>query len=191
MINHKHKFIFIHISKTGGSSIETALNPNVPIDPKIAGTIGNTKLEGKHWTALEYSKKYPKEYKEYFTFSFVRNPWDRTVSHYEWKVFVGNLKLSFKEWITSPEFLNNSRLLYQSYLFDNNNLIVDFVGRFEKLQLDFNYVCDKIGIGYIKLPHANKIDRKHYTEYYDDETREIISEKYAKDIKYFGYQFSE
>ena len=101
---------------------------------------------------------------------------------------------NFAKWVKS-EYINRQYPCFPDqckYLMETNNeLLVDEVGKFENLQQDFNIICDKIGIQQQKLPHVNKTKHKHYTKYYDDETREIVAETYAKDIKYFDYYFGE
>ena len=187
MINHKHKFIFIHINKCGGTTIDTLFNG------EFAG----------HKKAFYYKELYPKEFNNYFKFAFVRNPWDRVVSFYhyqvkrKWDFYPFNETISFKKFV--KEWLRQMRrqtTLSTNSCYDwisdkNDDLLVDFIGRLENFQQDFNTICDKIGIPHQQLPYTNKTNHKHYTEYYDDETKEIVAKKYAKDIEYFGYEFGK
>ena len=83
-------------------------------------------------------------------------------------------------------------ILYPQYHFISDwhgKNTMDFIGKFENLQEDFNTLCDKIGIPERQLPHQNKSEHGYYSEYYNNETREIVEEKYAKDIDYFKYSF--
>ena len=143
------------------------------------------------------------KYEQYFKFAFVRNPWDRIVScwknksnpvhsqEYPHSCFVEATNKTFNEFIDllqGDAFGEDRHISPQVFFFPPD---LDFIGKFENLQEDFNIVCGKIGIPRHQLPHINKTEHKHYTEYYDDETRQIVAEKYAKDIEYFGYEFGE
>ena len=131
-----------------------------------------------------------------FTFTSVRNPYSRAVSMYKhpsWSS-VKNFE-DFCSSISKNEYPSGFAKWHSTtvseHIFDDNDLKVDFVLKLENLQEDFNIVCDKIGIHRQELPHKNKSQHKHYTEYYNEETKQIVAEKYAKDIEYFGYKFGE
>ena len=128
---------------------------------------------------------------KYFKFSFSRNPYDKLVSQYHFNRHKFGLKNStFKEYVKTwneGKKISTHPQLHLDYIDEK----LDFIGRFENFQQDFNTICDKIGIPHQQLPHKNKSKHKHYTEYYDDETKEIVAEKYAKDIEYFGYKFGD
>ena len=161
-------------------------------------------FDGKKWLQHASIKDFNNQ-KDYFKFAFVRNPWDRAVSDWVYLQEQADIKPTepLKNYLLEEGFfatinhLNNRDgredhfATQSSFIVENKDIAVDFVGKFENFQEDFNIVCDKIGIVQQKLPHENKTIRKHYTEYYDDETRQIVAEKYAKDIEYFGYKFGE
>ena len=67
---------------------------------------------------------------------------------------------------------------------------MDMIIKMENLKEEWPKVCERIGAD-LELPHVNKAKGKRYTEYYNDETREIVAKRYAKDIEYFGYQFED
>jgi len=206
MISDKCKYIFIHTPKCGGSSIEQVLLKNEynvsdeilnrkfwlnGLNSEIKNKLWIGNIEGvapapQHFTPEQYKHRFPQKYIKYFKFTFVRNPWSKAVS--EWKYFnkVLNFNLTLKQSLSSKyPFLDHN---LDQIIFARN---CDFVGRFENLQEDFDIICDKIGIPQQQLPHSNKTNHKHYTEYYDDETREIVAQKYAKDIEHFGYTFGK
>jgi len=203
MISHKHKFIFVHIPKNAGESMEICLG-GYEDKKKLWGEENGVVLQ--HLKACELQEKLGDQvFNDYFKFSFVRNPFSKCLSEYFWEKTYLNESLNFNDWVKLKlgDFINhsenNTKIMRQKhnleqykFIYDAlDNCLVDFVGRFENLQQDLNTICDKIGIPKQQLPHKNKSKHKHYTEYYDYETRQIVAEKYAKDIEYFNYEFGE
>jgi hypothetical protein len=208
IIDKKRKIIFVRHQKTASTTIINCLELAKNLPKKI---IKNTNFQkeykdfvksktgkqydGNHVPLYELKNIAPDVYEnqhEYFKFGFTRNPWDKVVSArhylirrgYKW---VQNMSLS--------QFLKRKNFDTFWLGLAMNTLDFcdgcDFIGKFENLQEDFNTICDKIGIPHQQLPHINKTNHKHYTEHYDDETKQIVAEKYAKDIEYFGYEFGE
>jgi len=186
MISHSHKFLFIQIPKTATSSIHSFLAPHMA--PHMVYDYNQISRHAKYSAAARY---YP-ESKNYFKFSFVRNPWDRLLSFYLFKK-TDRARIKIRDDLSLKDFIlagkGETGFNQKSYVdgFDEHCLI----GRFENLQGDFDKICDMLGIPKNKLPLKNATDHNHYTEYYDDETREIVAEKYARDIEYFGYKYGE
>ena len=180
-VSHKDKLVFIHIPKTGGTSISSALNLNPP-------------TQRRHLSYPSLKSKFKKDISKYFSFTFVRNPWDRVVSEFFWRkscVHLNTKKLSLEQFVYKIKDMKNPHLASQhSFIIDNQGKkLVDFIGRFEFLEKDFKTACNKANLSERKLPCKNKTKHRHYTEYYNNNTRDIIAEKYAKDIEYFNYKF--
>ena len=183
MILHKHKLIFIHIIKCGGTSVKRFF-----------------RSEAMHRRASFYNVN---KFNNYFKFAFVRNPWDKMVSQYFYIKSKGRYSKTFEEfideWKACPidrNILGKGAPIYyqpvQSPWLTNKSgdVIVDYVGRFESFQEDFNMVLEKIDYkGNRKLPHVNKTKHLHYSTYYNEETRRIVEEKFSQDIELFGYKF--
>ena len=202
MISHKHKFIFILLPKTGTTSIVDLFKGSQEqfIDCKL------TQTTEKHYDKLGDDEL------NYLKIATCRNPFSRVISM--WKFWNRILKKRKKPTTGFSYFVKNYAEMQKkiclifnkrekihfctcvdSVALSTDNLLsytdIDFWVKTENLQEDFNIICDKIGIPKQQLPHVNKTKHKHYTEYYDDETRELVVEKYAKDIEYFGYKFGE
>ena len=202
MILHQEKFIYSHIPKTGGRSVEAAFAfdpvPRVPIDDPFEVQVVEKETE-KHLPAVLLQRSFPDVFQSYFKAWHVRNSWDLVVSAYFWLKPGCNLRREFKEWVMNrfadtPTretniFIKPCQL---DWISDENGLvIVDFVGRFESLKTNFEYICETIGATGKTLPHLNKTNHLHYSRYYDDETKEYIAELYRIDIDYFRFKFEE
>jgi hypothetical protein len=137
------------------------------------------------------------QFESYFKFGFVRNPWDRVVSLYERNEAVQMKdKMAFEqfvEWIqySSATCIHSSPHRYQLDWFvdPNGTVLADFIGKFERLEQDWAIVAEKVRITG-QLPHRRANPRaRHYTEYYNARTRELIANKFRIDIEHFGYEF--
>ena len=189
LLSHKHKFIFIHVPKTGGTSIKAVLEPYA--DHKYGIPL---KHNGAKYWQNQLGKKM---WKKYFVFAFVRNPWDRMVSRRFYQKYV-NLNPEARErgekCKTLLEFLNLARskfVMNQSRYFRNhkNKYVVDFVGRFENLQGDFDIICEKTGLPQMVLPKLNTSPHGDYRQYYDEETKKVVEKACQDDIIRYGYEF--
>ena len=188
-VSDQQKYVWFRVAKTGTRSVLHFLNKNSKIK---SGFPPRQERRRKLWG---YGKTYKPRFDKYFKFTIARNPWDRLLSFYKNKLNTSIIKgsPSFNKFVHRLHKYNlktcNLHYRLQTQMFPLNK--IDYIVRFENLQEDFNIVCDKIGIPHKKLPHKNKTKHEHYTEYYDEETREIVAELYAKDIEYFGYEFGE
>jgi chondroitin 4-sulfotransferase 11 len=197
-ISERAKCIFVHIQKTGGVSVETVLWQH---EGGIGG--GRPERQGRqHMFATELRTMVrPDQWRDYYKFAFVRNPWDRLVSWYhmcmqapEPNAFARHIKdnaPTFEAFLTTTTTGIAQRTTYNQldYVADGNGeLIVDFVGRYERLRDDFAIVRARLGLAH-DLPHINRSAHADYREYYSDATREIVARRFARDIGYFGYAF--
>ena len=188
-ILHSAKIIFVHIPKTGGGTIEKTLgiygndnNGNLcPDHTLLYGKYKNKFLQ--HLTISQIKEINKKEFATYKKISFVRNPYDKIISEYLWRIQVyGKRKLEFKEYIIEEvvprknninkfvknfykdesfvPFLDAHYINQVDYLFLNKKLAVDEIGKFENFEDDFTRIFNKKPIN--TKVHKSKINYTYY-----------------------------
>lgn len=211
LISRRRRFIFIHVDKAAGTSIQDALRPfcepvsGVRLRRKIPllGPLARLPLLrdwvefGEHITAEDLRRCLPGPvWAGAFKFAFVRNPWARLVSRHQYLIAHPEnrhhrraVRLGFPAFVRD-EIRRNRRHSHQvGYLCDRSGSpLLDFVGRFEELGRDFGEVCRRIGVE-AALPHLNASVRGDYRSFYDAALREEVGRHFARDCELFGYDF--
>ena len=203
MTVYQSKYILVHIPKTSGQSINTAMNP---ADPRMKEIKLPDAPFHHHWTAGEIKRAFPKEFESYFKFAVVRHPLDRIVSEYSFYK-TGRMGNKFRYWgrslvptLTFSQFISDVkdhcwdhpehgiRCRYYpqvNYLYDGEgNLMVDKVFRFEDRQEIDDFIFKTSGKKVIK---RNRSTHDHYLSYYTRETLEVAQTLYKEDFDTFGY----
>jgi len=227
--------LYIHIPKTGGTSISSALssydNEVITQDHTIYksspkhGSTYNKVLNFQLSRAEHFRTVIGEEiYNNAWSVAIVRNPWDRYISNWKWltreSCKYNNYTKNSNSVITFETFVKESIRCYGTHksaydhqrwhirnqiehiVDSNGNIIVDHIGRFEKLQEEFDLICKKSNLD-LQLPHLNRVGHYsaepekskpisiHYSEYYNQELIDIVADRCKKDIDLFKYDYEE
>lgn len=201
-MSQKHKFIFVHIPKTAGNSIQTSLLQFTEDSINKKGFDGvmyhklgvnNQRVPsiGKHALLKTYAQHFNID--EYFKFVSVRNPWDRMLSWFffdlEEKEFTHNGFTQFIKRMDPPEL----EMFHSQYDFIcvNGEPKIDYVIKFENLKDDYKKLCEILKVPHISLfkLNASKNSRVNYKDYYNNENKSLVEKIFERDINYFNYEF--
>ena len=177
ILSNRHNFLFVHIAKTGGTSVRAALKAVQWKDPYYLAQFICSRLS--HATGHRIAAKLPRHarivcaqemlprefFDGLFKFAFVRNPWDLQVSSYHHlkrerpHLLQGHEGFeAFTRYKLDPQrpwqyHLDTAVTPMSDYLVDlHGNVLADFIGRYERLQDDWDQVCRRIGIATPVLP---------------------------------------
>ncbi|MES9943790.1 MAG: sulfotransferase family 2 domain-containing protein [Candidatus Thiodiazotropha sp.] len=216
LLSVKYNFLFVHIAKTGGTSVRAALQSLRWRDPWYYPMFLCSRLS--HLSGHRLGSKFPRHsriiaaremlpeafFNELFKFAIVRNPWDLQVSSYhhirrERPHLITHIDdfEQFIRWKLDPQrpyqyHIDTSIQSQLDYLVDlQGNILVDFIGHYETLADDFDEIIQRIGAKHLQLPHKRKATdrKKDYRSYYTDELAELVANHFFKDIETLGYSF--
>jgi len=184
LINKTQGWGFIHIPKTGGTSITKILELQA----------GTHRVTG-HDTIRRFENS-----KNFCIFTFVRNPFTRLASAYYHEFRKGEHNYSFEEFLKKPK-VNKVNNYTQTYFLNNGdkNINLCYVGKYENFNIDLKTILKKLNIKHGKIPHINRnpiYDRQpnlkqesYYKHLYTEEwMKDWVRERYKDDFKQFNYE---
>ena len=197
----EHNAVFIHVPKTAGTSVEVALDMQHRKNLFEFDPIQNNFKQ--HWPATQVRKRLgPEKYDEMFSFAFVRHPISRMLSEYHYlkrlgssfvlhqspDSFIKKIHDIWGMWEFYPREMRQ-HIRTQTFMLYNEEgkLMVDFVGKFENLQEDWQHVCDQLGISE-ELPFSQESANKDDWSEFSEESIATIRKLYADDFKNFDYE---
>jgi hypothetical protein len=208
-ISTSHRVIFMHVQRTGGTSVLSALRDlSLWVQPsrsRFNRLFSRLPLvrnpERIHFRAHDrlafVQRRLPPEiFQDYLKVAFVRNPYSWLTSTYctfrrgkthRHHPIVAAMS-GFPEYV-DWEIKRNKRHQHIFLLDRDGDIGIDFVGRFENLPAEFARLCHRIGIDAPALPHRNQNRFEDYKAFYDRETQEKVAEHWKRDIELLGYDF--
>ena len=202
LVSKSHDFLYIHVPRTGGTSIREALNPfstrpSKSRFNKVISGLGLRPWAHRHFPvhpSFESARSIlpGTVFSSLFKFSFVRNPWARLASDYVYKRenrdhrrHAETCRLGgFEAWLRQEAGRKRSSQLAML------GQDIDFLGRFENLQLDFETVCSRLGLG-ASLEHLNSAQKTpwEWRELYNSTCQQLVFDYWGKEIEDFDYAF--
>ena len=216
MISRAKNFIFVHVPKTAGNSVQNALFPYSEDERTVEGEQDGVERFGvvhpgtglwKHSSISDYQKALePAFFDAALKITILRNPWDRMISAYFYSIEQDAVRAG-RENDSALEFDEGGFREFISKRFGYRGLIcgrnpdgklrkidqhsIDVFLRFEHLQEDMDALADRLGIARVKLVQRNASRHRPYTSYYTDSLRDVVAERFARDIAYFGFKFGQ
>lgn len=206
IISHSSRYIFFAVPKTATHSVREVLRASkaeqdweqqvlfgeqsIPI-PQIAS------IKHGHITARQIKRVLPDvQWREYYKFAFVRNPYDRFVSvcaflNRENVAYRGNELAWMKAAMQRQQFLERVlvRPQWQQLCDENGDLAIDEIGRYETLQQSMTTIVQHLGLPEVGLKHRNASQHEGWRNYYDAELKGLVSDFYQRDLEIFDYNF--
>lgn len=206
IVSHLHRYIFVAMPKTGTHSVRQALREHLgPDDIEQVGLFVNKRFPYDDLAQIRHGHLSVRQVRpylgdavcdDYFKFTFVRNPFDRFISYCAFMTrqhgaFDRDPQGTMRRILFELRPMEHVHFQPQYTLLTNDAgaLEMDFIGRVERMQDDYDAVCARIGIPSRALEKVNSSRRGDYRQYYDQALVEGVAELYRGDLERFGYTF--